>query len=102
MLNEIKKINYKFYKKIVVFFYNNVLKEKEEEEEYIQQDIVKKPIDFPEAKAIAKKYTSKTFVRETGSSYRFRNIPKQKFLKESFITKKISKNLSLVLGKLKI
>ena len=64
--------------------------------------IIKKPIDFPEAKAIAKKYTSKTFVRETGSSYRFRNIPKQKFLKESFITKKISKNLSLVLGKLKI
>ena len=65
--------------------------------------IIKKPVELDEAQKIAKEYipVNKKFYRETNSSYRFRNIPKTKFIKKSFRTKKINKNLSLIFGELK-
>jgi hypothetical protein len=44
---------------------------------------------------------TKTFVRETSTSYRVRIHPKTKFIKTSYITKVINPSLSLVFGKLK-
>ena len=64
--------------------------------------IVKKPYDLHEAKAIARdvmKSKKDKFMRETSSSYRFRNLPKTKF--SSFVTKVLNPNVSLVLGNLK-
>lgn len=66
--------------------------------------IIKKPYNIDEAKNEAKKYIKNNklkFYRETTQSFRFRNIPKQKFIKNAFKTKKINKNLSLVFGILK-
>ena len=64
--------------------------------------IVKKPLNITEARKIAKHYIKgpKGFVRETSESFRFRNISKQKFVKNSFKTK-ILNNCSLVFGILK-
>lgn len=65
--------------------------------------IIKKPIKLQEAKKIAKdiiKDPNRNFYRETSESYRFRNIPKTKFVKDSFRTKVLSDNISLVFGKL--
>ena len=65
--------------------------------------IVKKPYDFSEAKEISQKFIKdpkKKFVRETGASYRFRNIPKGRFDPETFVTKKEGK-VSLVFGELR-
>jgi hypothetical protein len=42
----------------------------------------------------------RNFYRETKSSYRFRNIPKQKFQKKSFRSKKINPEVTLIYGKL--
>jgi len=58
--------------------------------------------NLDEARSKSKEFIKgkKGFFRETKQSYRFRNIPKQKFQKKSFVTKKIDKGLSLVLGKL--
>jgi hypothetical protein len=68
----------------------------------LQAVIVKKPIDLDEAKKIAKQFIdNKKYYRETTTSYRFRNIPKGHFDPNSFWTKKINKNISLVLGNLK-
>jgi hypothetical protein len=64
--------------------------------------IIKKPFNLNEAKAIARDVMNSKkdkFMRETSTSYRFRNIPKTKF--SSFITKKINPNLSLIFGQLK-
>ena len=66
--------------------------------------IVKKPISKEEAIKIGQsvvKSKSKKFVRETSESFRFRNIPKQKFNPKSFKTKKINPQISMVFGKLK-
>jgi len=66
--------------------------------------IFKKPCDIEKAKEEVKDYIKsgkKQFYRETAKSYRFRNIPKQKFIKSQFKTKKIDKEISLVFGKLK-
>ena len=55
------------------------------------------------AKKIAKdiiKNKNKNYYRMTTNSYRFRNIPKTKFIKKSFRTKKINEYLSLIYGKL--
>jgi hypothetical protein len=54
------------------------------------------------AKEIASKFIDKKqfFMRETNASYRFRNIPKTKFIKSSFRTKKINNYISLVFGEL--
>ena len=41
------------------------------------------------------------FLRTTNLSYRVRNIPKTKFIKSSFRTKIINKNISLVFGIIK-
>jgi len=64
--------------------------------------VIKKPIELDEARKMAREYipTNKKFYRETDQSYRFRAIPKTKFVKKSFRTKKINKNLSLIFGEL--
>ena len=61
--------------------------------------IVKKPISYNDAREIAKHFTNKKFYRETNSSYRFRHFPKQQFIPNSFRTKKLSNDVSLVFGK---
>jgi hypothetical protein len=65
--------------------------------------IIRKPITLEKAKQIASEYIDskkKSFYRETNSSYRFRNIPKQKF--KSFKSKKINKDITLIYGEPKI
>ena len=64
--------------------------------------IVKKPYDLQEARAVARdimKSKKDKFMRETSTSYRFRNVPKTKF--SSFVTKVLNPQVSLVFGKLK-
>ena len=64
--------------------------------------IVHKPIDLHKAREIARdimKIKKDKFMRETKSSYRFRNVPKTKF--SSFVTKVLNPQVSLVLGHLK-
>lgn len=64
--------------------------------------ILKKPINFNDAKYISQKFIkdkNKKFYRETDDSFRFRNIPKTKF--SEFRTKQINDNISLIYGKLK-
>lgn len=66
--------------------------------------IIKKPCELSEAKAEAREYIpnpKNNFYRETKSSYRFRAIPKTKFIRGGFKTKKINKNTSLIFGILK-
>jgi hypothetical protein len=66
--------------------------------------IIKKPFELENAKNEARLYIKNpknNFYRETKTAYRFRNIPKTKFNKKSFKTKKINKNVSLVFGILK-
>ena len=65
--------------------------------------VIKKPIELDEARKMAREYipVNKKFYRETDKSFRFRNVPKQRFEKGSFRTKKIGKNLSLIFGELK-
>jgi hypothetical protein len=64
--------------------------------------VVKKPMSKEEAikhgESILK---SKKFMRETSTSYRFRNIPKQKFESKTFRTKKVNPQISVIFGKLK-
>ena len=45
---------------------------------------------------------TKTFVRETGTSFRVRIRPKTNFINTSYITKIINPGISLIFGKLKI
>jgi len=64
--------------------------------------IVKKPYDLQEARAVARdvmKSKKDKFMRETSTSYRFRNLPKTKF--SSFVTKVLNPQVSLVFGNLK-
>jgi hypothetical protein len=65
--------------------------------------IIKRDIPLERAKEIAHNFIdkSKKFYRETGTSYRFRNIPKQLFIPKSYRTKKINKDISLIYGELK-
>lgn len=66
--------------------------------------VIRKPISIEEAYKHANDYMNtkkKTYYRETKSSYRFRNIPKQRFIAKSFKTNRINKQVSLVYGKLK-
>ena len=65
--------------------------------------IFRKPYDIDNAKTKAKEFIEgkKYFYRETQTSYRFRNIPKQKFIKGSFRSKRIDPNITLVFGELK-
>ena len=66
--------------------------------------IIKKIIPIEEAKEIAQEFINdkkKHFYRETVKSYRFRNIPKTHFMPKCYKTKKINKNVSIIIGKLK-
>ena len=66
--------------------------------------IVKKPVALEEARRIASDIINdpkKEFYRETGTSVRFRNISKQKFVPKTFRTKKVNKQVSLVFGRLR-
>lgn len=47
------------------------------------------------------KSNKKHFYRETKSSFRFRNIPKQKFISKTFRTKNLKNGISLIMGELK-
>jgi hypothetical protein len=61
--------------------------------------VIRKPITLEKAREIASEYmdtNKKKFFRETNSSFRFRNIPKQKF--KSFKSKKINPNITLIYG----
>jgi hypothetical protein len=61
--------------------------------------IIRKPITLEKAREIASEYINnkkRNYYRETNSSYRFRNIPKQKF--KSFKSKKINKVVTLIYG----
>ena len=46
------------------------------------------------------KETIKGFVRDSGPSFRVRIVPKTKFVKTSYVSKKINENITLVFGKL--
>jgi hypothetical protein len=64
--------------------------------------IIKKPFDLDKAKEEAKQFIKdKEYFRETSTSYRFRNIPKQRFVKSKYRTKKVNDKISLIYGKLK-
>lgn len=65
--------------------------------------IFRKPYNLDTAKSKAKEFIEgkKDFYRETQTSYRFRNIPKQKFTKGSFRSKRIDPNITLIFGELK-
>ena len=61
--------------------------------------IVHKPFPLDQARQIARdiiKSNTDKFMRETSTSYRFRNIPKTKFA--SFFTKILNPQVSLVFG----
>lgn len=64
---------------------------------------ISKNVPFEEAyihsQNILKK--KKFFHRETKNQYRFRNIPKTKFIDKTYRSKKINKDITLVFGKLK-
>ena len=65
--------------------------------------VIHKPVRLGEARELSQQIIKdkvKTFYRETEDSYRFRNIPKDKF--SSFITKKIDEKVSIILGHLKV
>ena len=59
---------------------------------------------LPKAKKIASdiiKNPHHTFYRETEDSYRFRDIPKTKFNKNTFRSKPVNSDITLVFGELK-
>ncbi len=57
-----------------------------------------------EALAYAKKHFSKEtikgFVRDSGTSFRVRIVPKTKFIKTSYVSKVINPNITMVFGNL--
>ena len=65
--------------------------------------VIHKPIDLDKAFEESKKFIDeeRNFYRETNKSYRFRNRPKQQFLKKSFRSKKINPHITLIYGRLK-
>ena len=66
----------------------------------LQVVIVKKELGLEKAKKIAHDIIKRDdiMMRETKDSYRFRNILKTKFKLDSFKTKKVNENISLVFG----
>ena len=62
--------------------------------------IISRNIPIEQAIEISKQFISenRNFYRITKNSYRFRNIPKTKFLKNSFRSKKINNNITLIYG----
>lgn len=69
----------------------------------LQVVIVKKEIGLEKAKKIAHDIIKRDdiMMRETKDSYRFRNIAKTKFKADTFKTKKVNENISLVFGERK-
>jgi hypothetical protein len=66
--------------------------------------IKKQDMKKTEANKLAKKIINdpnKTFMRTTDTQYRYRNVPKTKFQKDSYKTKTVSKGVNLVFGLLK-
>ena len=65
--------------------------------------VIKKPISLEDAFEQSKDFIDekKDFFRETSNSFRFRNIPKQKFERDSFRSKKINPTTTLIYGKVK-
>lgn len=79
-------------------------KRKDKKEGYdLHAVVIQKPITLDEAITESKKFINqdRNFHRETQKSFRFRNIPKQKFQKSSFRSKKVGKNTTLIYGRLK-
>jgi hypothetical protein len=62
--------------------------------------IISRKIPLEEAKKIAAEFipTSRHYYRTTTNSYRFRNIPKTKFDKRTFRSKKLNDNITLIYG----
>jgi hypothetical protein len=66
--------------------------------------IFKKPINIETVIEKSEQFTQKKgipFIRETNTSFRVRNIPKTKFISNTFRTKRINQDISLVFGELK-
>lgn len=65
--------------------------------------IIKKSIPLDKAQQIASEFISPTrrFYRITTNSYRFRNVPKTKFEKDTFRSKKINNYTTLIYGNIK-
>jgi hypothetical protein len=79
-------------------------KRKDRKEGYdLHAVVIHKPVSLEEAFTESKKFINqdRNFHRETQKSFRFRNIPKQKFEKSSFRSKKVNPNVTLIYGKLK-
>lgn len=72
---------------------------------YLQAVVVNKELGIVEAGRLFNEITQNThkqnfFYRITDQSYRFRNIPKTRFVRTSFRTKKLNEDVSLVFGHL--
>lgn len=64
--------------------------------------IIDKSVPIERAKEISQKFIknpNRKFYRETGTSFRFRNISKQKF--EKFFSKKLNDKITLIYGLIK-
>jgi len=72
---------------------------------YLQAVVVNKELGIVEASRIfnditQNKFKQNFYYRTTEHSIRFRNIPKTRFDKKSFRTKKVNENVSLIFGHL--
>jgi len=72
---------------------------------YLQAVVVNKDLGIVEAGRIYNEITQSAhktnfFYRTTEDSIRFRNIPKTRFDRKSFRTKKVNENVSLIFGHL--
>lgn len=66
--------------------------------------VIDKKVPKLKAKTMAKdiiKNPNHTFMRETTTSYRFRNLPKTDFDPKSYRSKVINENVTLIFGRLK-
>jgi hypothetical protein len=66
--------------------------------------VIDKSVPLEKAKKMASdiiKDNNRKFYRETTESWRFRNIPKTKFIDSSFRSKVINDNITLIFGKLR-
>jgi len=65
----------------------------------IQSVVIHKPMALEKAKKAAKKIIGKDEHRENDSSYRFKNMSKKQFDPDTFKSKVINKDITLVVGK---
>lgn len=69
---------------------------------YLHAVIVKKPMPLALARMKAQKFIrnkNKTFFRETDDSWRFRNLPKNRF--KDFVVREVNEEITIVVGHLK-